>query len=224
MQNGNSMVDLKYVTHKREPFFEIAKKYIKKGDAVLDIGAGNGDFADYCQVQDIYLFDGNELSINTLKAKKYKNVFLGELPKLPYNTAFFDLIHISHVVEHLEPQELYKTIKEMDRCCKTGGRIIISTPLLWEGFYNDLSHVKPYNPFVFQKYLCKETKDNLTRSSISILYTVEELVYRFREREWIYNLKNSTKFKIFEKIYTIIRPLGFEKYEKTGYTIVLKKR
>lgn len=224
MQNGNYMINNKYITHRREPFFEIAKKYIKENDTVLDIGAGNGNFADFSNKREIYLFDGNASSINFLRDKNYINVFQGQLPKLPFNNNFFNLIHISHVVEHLQPQELYETVKEIDRCCKPSGRIVISAPLLWEGFYDDLSHVKPYNPYVFQKYLCGGSKENLTRHSISNKYVVEELVYRFKEKEWVVNFKSSKKFKILDKIYNRIRPLGFEKYNKTGYTIVLRKQ
>lgn len=214
----------KYATHRREPFFEIAKMLIKKEDKVLDIGAGNGAFADFCELQQIYLFEGNINSVDKLK-EKYKNVEFGRLPLLPYKNNYFDIIHMSHVIEHLQTQEAYDTLVELDRCCKKGGAIIISAPLMWSGFYDDLSHIKPYNPYVLQKYLCHGNRDNLTREMISDKYNVELLHYRFRERELFYNIKKSSNIfsKIFYKVYKYLRKRGLKIYDKTGYTIVLRK-
>ena len=42
---GNFMINKKYATHSREPFFEIANKHIKVDSKVLDIGAGSGKFS-----------------------------------------------------------------------------------------------------------------------------------------------------------------------------------
>src|SRR5690606_15521311 len=116
---------------------------------VLDIGAGSGLFSKYFKRNDFYLFDGNDITINELK-RENKNVFQGELPIIPFQNNFFDLIHCSHVIEHLNPDVFYETLKEMDRCLKLGGHLIISAPLIWSGFYNDLSHVRPYNPKVIR--------------------------------------------------------------------------
>jgi len=214
----------KFVTHNREPFFQIAKDLIEPNSIVLDIGAGNGNFADFCNHKNIFLFEGNPISGEYLK-NKYKNVFEGKLPKLPFKDNFFDVIHMSHVIEHLQPQEMYDTLKEFNRCCKPGGALVISAPLLWEGFYDDLSHIKPYNPFIFQKYLCSGDGDNLTREQIAANYTVEKLQYRFLEKKFFYTLKNSKSFisRGFFKIYQFFRKKGFKKFQKTGYTIVLRK-
>src|SRR5690606_23253477 len=135
-------IEEKYITYKRAPFFQIAKDLIKDGDVVLDVGAGDGSFSEFCQNDEIYQFDGNMESFNNLK-KKFRNTFLGHLPNLPFQNNFFNIIHCSHVIEHLQPQELYDTLIEFDRVLKDGGRIVISAPLLWSGFYDDLSHVKP---------------------------------------------------------------------------------
>ncbi|WP_037316575.1 bifunctional 2-polyprenyl-6-hydroxyphenol methylase/3-demethylubiquinol 3-O-methyltransferase UbiG [Salegentibacter sp. Hel_I_6] len=214
----------KFVTHSREPFFQIGKDLIGPKSTVLDVGAGNGNFADFCNQKNIYLFEGNPSSIKSLEAN-YKNVYLGRLPELPFDDTFFDVIHMSHVIEHLQPQEVYDTLKEFDRCCKPGGAIVISAPLMWEGFYDDLSHIKPYNPFIFQKYLCSGFCDNLTREPIAKNYTVEKLQYRFLEKKMFYTLKRSKNLisKVTFQAYEFLRKKGFKKYQKTGYTIVLRK-
>lgn len=208
----------------RNVFFDIAKKLLSPNDKILDIGPGNGNFASYIDREDTYLFEGNDLSVRELK-KSYTNVFLGRLPVLPFENDYFNLIHMSHVIEHLNPEEVYKSLIEMDRCCAPRGVIIISAPLLWEGFYDDLSHIKPYNPKIFFKYLCGLDSGNLTRAAISNKYSVEQLVYRMNERKYLYGIKHSSNIflKVIYNFYEFLRKRGMRKTYKTGYTIVLRK-
>lgn len=215
----------KFYTHEREPFFEIANNYIAKDSCVLDIGSGAGAFPKYCERNDFYLFDGNLQTVDELK-KTYSNAVCGLLPKLPFETGFFDVIHCSHVVEHLEPKVFYETLVEMNRCLKVGGYLVISAPLLWSGFYNDLSHVRPYNPRVYQNYLCGGQKNSRTRNLISTSYNQEKLIFRYNPSDNVlnyYNSKTSGLVSFFMKILNKLKSKGFTFLEKTGYTIVLKK-
>lgn len=214
-----------YITTKREPFFEIAKKYIKSNtDNVLDVGSGNGAFANFIKHENIYLFDGNPDSVKLLSSK-YSNVTLGKLPILPFEDMYFDVIHCSHVIEHLYPQEFYDTLAEFDRCLKQGGYLIISTPLMWPKFYNDLSHIKPYQPFVLEKYLTKDIVDNTSRSIFSSKYKTIELVYRYYEikPKIVINTKTLILQKIIRLLQIVWKKIGFMQIDKNGYTIVLKK-
>ncbi|MFC4873602.1 class I SAM-dependent methyltransferase [Negadavirga shengliensis] len=219
------MIKKEYVTHKREPFFQIALDYIKDDSKVLDIGAGNGDFSKYCDRDDFYLYDGNIKTVEYLK-KYHKNVFHGMLPVLPFENEFFDVIHCSHVVEHLQPQDMYDFLVNVDKVLKTGGYLVISTPLLWSGFYNDLSHVKPYRPFVFEKYLCGIHLESLTRSPVSINYKKERLEFRYlntsKELEF-YSFDKNIFVRVFLSCFYRLKKRGLGIYSKTGYTIVLKK-
>src|SRR5690606_21681491 len=225
MQIGKFMNKETYYTHAREPFFEIANNYITKDLLVLDIGPGDGAFPEYCKRDDFYLFEGNLDTVDILK-KNYKNVFCGLLPKLPFDSNFFDVIHCSHVVEHLEPQMFYDSLVEMDRCLKIGGCLVISAPLMWSGFYNDLSHVRPYNPKVYRNYLCGEQKHSRTRNLISTSYKQEELVYRYIASDNVinyYNAKGGALVGYLVKAINKMKNKGFLFMEKTGYTVVLKK-
>lgn len=220
------MVNKKYATHAREPFFEIANKNIKVDSKVLDIGAGSGKFSSYCKRNDFYLFDGNQETVNFLKQEN-TNVFLGELPILPFENDFFDLIHCSHVVEHLTPDVFYQTLKEMDRCLKVGGFIVVSAPILWSGFYDDLSHVKPYSPGVFMNYLGGKNKNSRTRKIVSENYICDELTYRFLENKnpstQFSNKNNKFFIKVILKGMEILKKMGLTSYERTGFTIVMRK-
>ncbi|MCG2419875.1 class I SAM-dependent methyltransferase [Aequorivita sp. F47161] len=216
------MIDKKYVTHQREPFFEIVNKLITLNSVVLDVGPGDGSFAKYCKRDDFFLYEGNPESAENLKYN-YPNTFQGQLPKLPFKDAMFDVIHMSHVIEHLQPQEVYDTLKEFDRCCKPGGAIVISAPLLWSGFYDDLSHIRPYPPASYVKYL-SNLGSNPTRTQISNIYTVEHMQYRYQLVDNKFRLRKKTGLihKVFYKLGTFIR-LSESIFTETGYTLVLRK-
>lgn len=220
---------MKYCTQEREPFYQIALDYYQSGSPILDIGAGVGGFADLIGNKDIYLIEGNPQTATFLK-KKYANVFNLSLPKsFPFEDNFFNLIHCSHLIEHLQPHELYHLFKELDRCLHPQGHIVISTPLLWEDFYDDLSHIKPYSPRVLYNYFCSSTEEGgaqRTRSGVASGYKIVNLTYRYRivpipyfsisyQRRWaqrlLYNISNA------------LRAIKFGTYERTGYTIVMKK-
>ena len=223
---GNKINKYHYVTHKREPFFDIAKKYISSDKKVLDVGAGDGYFAEYCQRPDFFLFEGNEDNFKNL-SKKYCNSYYGKLPGLPFQDLFFDVIHCSHVVEHLYPSEFYDTLKEMDRCLKKNGYLIISAPLFWENFFADLSHIKPYHPDVFLKYLSSHTKNTLSTEKISEKYELVEIQYRYKEvslKNGLHNLNKNIFISLILKALGVLHKLGLRKMEKTGFTLVLLKK
>ncbi|WP_188360677.1 class I SAM-dependent methyltransferase [Flavobacterium orientale] len=220
-------MNLKYVTHKREVFFEVATKYINDTTVVLDVGAGKGDFSNFHKSSDFYLLDGNEETVAFLKEKQHKNVYSGMLPQLPFESNFFDVIHCSHVVEHLYPEQFYETLKEMNRCLKAGGVLIISAPLFWDDFYNDLSHIRPYPPVIFKNYLCTNSNGPRTRVVIDSSYEMLEEIYRYKKEKFFADLTiNSTSFlsKLVLKILSGFERMGLKFYKKTGYTIVLKKK
>ena len=212
-----------FITHERTPFFELARPYISDSSVVLDIGPGRGDFADHFGRRDFFMLEGNPESAAFLQ-EKHSNVHLGMLPKLPFENATFDVIHCSHVVEHLQPQIFYETLEEIDRCLKPGGTMIISAPMMWEGFYNDLSHVRPYNPSVYKKYLCTKSESALTRTGISSDYTVEKIQYRFRYANPLsYYDGENVLGRITAVPIKLLSKMGVRQLEKTGYTIILRK-
>jgi SAM-dependent methyltransferase len=62
------------------------------------------------------------------------------------NFGDFDLIIMSHVIEHFMPENLIKFMDEYLDILKPGGHLLIATPLMSDYFYDDFDHVKPYQP------------------------------------------------------------------------------
>jgi|ERR1035437_9867986 SAM-dependent methyltransferase len=220
----------KYTTHQHAPFFLLVKKYLRESSKILDVGGGDGAFAEIIGRTDTYILDGNHQTVEKLKIK-YPNVQYGQLPVLPYQDKFFSMIHCSHIVEHLHPEQLYDFMKEADRCLMNDGYLIISTPLPWSGFYDDLSHVKPYSPMVFKKYFALGNVGSATRTLVSDKYVVKEEVFRYahvHEDEFVIFEKTSFPFIPFIILYKLASKiknlLGVRRVEKSGYTLVLQKQ
>lgn len=214
----------KFATYDRKVFFDIARKYFDGCDKILDLGSGSGQFIEFSGRDDIYALDCNETSVDRLK-KLTKNAVHANLPAIPFPDHFFDGIHASHILEHLYPEDFYSMLKEIDRVLRGGGILVISSPMLWDEFYDDLSHIKPYHPQIFERYLCNNRlSQSLTRSQISG-YKKRELIYRYQLQELNpIMIKHLHFFNFSCKVLTkLLKKVGVGHSHKTGYTIVLEK-
>ncbi len=211
-------------TFSRQPFYAVAIRHAPAGLPVLDVGAGLGDFAEQLGDPDVHLVEGNPESAALLR-RRWANVHEVTVPApLPFADGSFGLIHCSHLIEHLQPAELYDLLREFDRCLAPGGKLAVSAPVLWDGFYNDLSHVKPYNPAVLEKYLCGGAEMARTRPAISQAYRAAELVWRWRFVPLPALASAQPGLGGVARLAgAVLRRLGIGTYERTGYTIVLEK-
>jgi SAM-dependent methyltransferase len=96
----------------------------------LDVGCGNGAYESYI-IKDYsrWEFYGVEPSPDSFKVAstvKGFRVFNGNLEEAHYNDNFFDVILMSHSLEHL-PNPL-AALKECHRILKPGGRLVIGVP------------------------------------------------------------------------------------------------
>lgn len=106
--------------------YRIIKKYSDKG-SLLDIGAGNGYFANYMKNKN-WLVDGVEPNIT---ARKYaQNNFSIELKDEDFldetEHEKYDVITMWHVLEHVS--KLSERITQISRLIKNNGKIFIAIP------------------------------------------------------------------------------------------------
>ena len=220
----------KYCTGNRFPFYDLAGKYLPSGSnaVIVDIGAGSGSFCKYLgldkKYKNIYLLDGNENTVKKLEKEFGKAASYKAPGKLPFNKGSVDFIHCSHLIEHLYYGQLYEFLSNINQALAPGGILAISTPLLWDRFYEDFSHVKPYGHKIFKYYLCQE-KENASSEAISNNYEIKELVFRYRDS---FDDSWGSRFFIVDIAMKLWRRLlyriGIKKYIKNGYTIILKKK
>ncbi|HEX4373091.1 MAG TPA: hypothetical protein VHZ50_07310, partial [Puia sp.] len=173
-----------------------------------------------------FLLDSNEGTVEKNKAGLTLNSILYSAPgKLPFEDKSVNLIHTSHMIEYLTPEEMYKMMMEMDRVMMDDCYIIISAPLIWGNFYDDLGHIRPYNPFIFHKYFINLNHNNRL-DKVSSSYETKELIYRYSQlpvdEGW------SSSVPVIDYCMIMMRrflgKIGFRKLQKNGYSLVLQKK
>ena len=60
------------------------------------------------------------------------------------NKERYDVLVMSHIIEHFQYQDLIQFMESYLGCLKHGGLLLIATPLMNPSFYDDFDHVKPY--------------------------------------------------------------------------------
>lgn len=126
---------------------EIIKKFnIPIGSKILDIGCGNGLFADAFSKlgMNVYGIDVSRESQSIL-SDHFKVCDLSKKP-YPFKDREFDFVFSKSVIEHLRNPDVL--IDEAHRMLKPGGIFICMTPS-WkhshkEAFYIDHTHVTPF--------------------------------------------------------------------------------
>jgi SAM-dependent methyltransferase len=123
------------------------KKFLleqNKDIKILDVGCGIGENIELIEswgYKNIYGTDIAPLMIEECKLKNLNAVLDKELTE---NN--FDLILFSHVIEHIDYPNIVNFFEHYFSKIKKNGKIIIITPCLYNGFYNDIDHIKPYYP------------------------------------------------------------------------------
>lgn len=222
-----------YSTTEREPFYEIVRQYLpsNKNEKIIDIGCGKGTLFEYLglnQYPNVYMLDGEVKAIEYCKYERYGIPILWDASDpLPVPNSSISLLHCSHMIEHLSVSDLENIIVEINRVVKPGGFVVIAGPLLYTGFYEEITHIKPIPPNVFFQRLCYSGDDyECCSEPVSSNFLQIRLQYRWLrlpihegyQHNWYY-----LNFVLFG-LKTVFRYLGFQKYIKSGYLLVLQKK
>ncbi|MBI3190737.1 class I SAM-dependent methyltransferase [archaeon] len=159
---GSYYEDVHESDHKSQSWFYTSREScmikfanIKKTDKVLDIGCGSGVVTRKivkqigCKTTGI---DISEACINyaTRKSRKehLKNTdfHVGSIDNIPSPDKHFDVIIASHIIEHVKNVD--KSIEQIYRKLKPGGRVIITTP--------NYASLWPLAEIVFDKALAEK--------------------------------------------------------------------
>ncbi len=112
---------------------------------VLDVGCGYGH-----KMLGItsagYEVLGVDVNPQLVEANKKQGLDCITVENFSQNTDHFDIILMSHIIEHFHPSDLKDFMDAYLDKLKLGGYLIIATPLLTKSFYDDFDHIKPYSP------------------------------------------------------------------------------
>jgi SAM-dependent methyltransferase len=115
------------------------------GHKILDVGCGFGAKLQLLRASGFNVV-GVETNDDMVAANLKAGLKCMHVEDFSRTADLYDLILMSHVIEHFPPDGLLKFLDGYLDRLKTGGHLIITTPLLSPYFYEDFDHVKPYHP------------------------------------------------------------------------------
>jgi len=181
---------------------KLSYRYLKNCQNILDIGCGTGRFIKLAKNK-ITGLDSNPKTIKTCRRQGLK-VKLGTAVKIPFKKHSFEGINCAQLIEHLTPEQVYQFLCQASKILKPKGILVIQTPILWQHFYDNLTHLKPYNPQAITRYLVESAPDT-TFPPIKTKYKQLAIHWRYKP------------------ILPLLYPLGIHTFNKTGYLLVLQK-
>ena len=142
---GNSLMQRAHYQRLEEKrLLKIFETTSTGGQSVLDIGCGHGKYMRLlasagCVVSGV---DVNEEQVAVLREEGWRAFTPDALP----SGERYDYILMSHIIEHMPPDELVACMDRYLPFLKDDGKLIIITPFPGERFWHDFTHVRPYLP------------------------------------------------------------------------------
>ena len=113
--------------------------------SVLDYGMGHCKYMRMFRDLGLQVtgVDINAHYIEQAKAEGFEALHESQLDTLGQR---FDVIFLSHLIEHLDPNQLLHLLDRLIALLAPKGRLVMISPILGERFFHDFSHVRPYYP------------------------------------------------------------------------------
>jgi len=122
----------------------LQKKYISTNSRILDLGAGYCNFINNIHGSEKYAVDLfsrlTEFSNHDVVAHIHSCTNLNFL-----DDNFFDIVFATNLFEHLSREDLSKTLDEVRRILKVGGKLISLQPnfrYCYKGYFDDYTHLQ----------------------------------------------------------------------------------
>lgn len=124
--------------------------YFKKGDLLLELGSGGGDFLALCAEAGIKATGVDSGSPEDIRGKY--GIIKADIRKFikKEKTGKYDGIYARHIVEHFSAADVENLLEDISRMLKKGGKLILIFPnmknfhvAMYE-FWKDPTHVRPY--------------------------------------------------------------------------------
>ena len=208
---------------------ETLKKFLTKNVALsarlLDVGCGRGENLGLLRDLGYSNYIGTDISDDMLEICSAKNHNVVKPNDLDGK---FDVILMSHVIEHIASKNVINFLEFYLRELNSDGLLIILTPTMYDGFYNDIDHTRPYLPHG----LLNIFTDDLISRSYKSNYEIKLRELKFR-RSPLFRYFVAKRFthgsdyisvKIMDYVAAIMFRISFKLIGRvTGYFAVFKK-
>lgn len=178
--------------------------------SLLDVGCGIGEYVRLLKISELD-FDGVDSSEEMIRIANINghNAFLIDV--LKESDKKYDIILISHVIEHIPYKELIEFMHLYINKLNQNGRIILLSPLLVENFYYDFTHERPYYPqAIWQMFGDYSNSLSVGKKALILLEDIYFVRDSFRTRTWrSYYIKENEITFILTKLYNYILALMY---------------
>ncbi len=171
---------------------------------------------------------GVDISDEMVRLAKNKNHEVYHINQFFELEGKFDLIIFSHVLEHIEYKYLQKTLELYFERLNDIGKVIILSPVMYDAFFCDVDHIKPYYPIGLinlfsSREISKQYKSQFRLKLMDIYFRKQSLQpYNMRAR-YINDIKNKCIWKLCTKFFNLIKFLSFNLFSKTtGYCAIFE--
>jgi SAM-dependent methyltransferase len=122
------------------------------GESVLDLGCGTGTFLSLLKKRQAHGtgVDSFPEAVAVCRERGLEVIDSDLFAFLSTTDRTFDGVFCCQIIEHLQPQDAIRFVREIFRILRPGGRCIIITPdfrdieVAMEMFWLDVTHVRPY--------------------------------------------------------------------------------
>ena len=143
--NGaDNLAMMSHAVNYNSGLYQWVARDVRPGEAVLDFGAGNGEYANRFPIGSIDAAEIDPDLLPLIKQPVYTDI--SQLAKT------YDLIYTINVLEHIEHHDAI--VKELYKKLKPGGRIKVFVPARQEIFSNMDEHVGHYRRYD-KKLVCQ---------------------------------------------------------------------
>ena len=205
-------------------------KYITKDAAILDVGCGNGTNMTILKNQGYNNITGCDISHEMISICRHKNLQTIELEDLTQGHQTYDVLLVSHVIEHIGYPQITDFLNFYLSKLRDGGKMIIITPLLSNKFYTDIDHIKPYNIDALLHLFNTQTERSQAYSKsyncelIDIEFRRERFDFLNYRQRYIKNTKNYILDEILKILSEMVKILSLSMIARsTGYIALLQK-
>jgi len=127
---------------------QVLSLFVGEEKKILDVGCGQGRYLiPLSEKNSVIGVDISQSQLNDLSTRGFNVIHLDDIKVL---NADFDFILMSHIIEHITPDNIIDFLDRYINFLKPDGKLIIATPLLYDEFYDDYDHIKPYTPKALQ--------------------------------------------------------------------------
>jgi SAM-dependent methyltransferase len=127
---------------------DFIRRYGGEKPSVLDVGCGYGRRLKRLKESGFDVL-GVEKNAAIVAENQAKGLPCRTPEELVASHEKFDVLLLSHIVEHFSPGDLIAFLDHYFAFLRPGGIVVIATPLMSPYFFDDFDHVRPYHPESF---------------------------------------------------------------------------